>query len=376
MRNIQLDKWANILVNYSLHAKKGETVYLTGTPEAMPLIEAAYEQFLLAGVSVECCITPRQFTEHLLKHGSKEQISFVPKGRLQAMKEYDLFLYIGAENNTKMLSQMDPEKQALTAKGEQPIREVVMERSSKGTMRWCLTMFPTSALAQECEMGNREYEDFVYHAGFLHKEDPVALWKELSKKQLALIKQLENKKELHFQNKDGTDLRVNIEGMKWKNCEGKINFPDGEIFTGPNLDAPCGGVNGIVRYSLPSLYKNIEFNDISLVFKNGEVIDASASKNESFLHDILSQDPRAKYVGEIAFGTNYEIQKCTKHILYDEKIGGTFHLALGAGYPETGNTNKSTIHWDIIFDLRQGGSVLADGELISKDGHFVHPEWQ
>ena len=163
--------------------------------------------------------------------------------------------------------------------------------------------------------------------------------------------------------------------MKWVNCCGRINFPDGEVYTGPNLKAADGGVNGVVRYALPTIYRNVEVHDIEIVFKNGAVVEAKASKNEAFLYEMLAQDAGAKFVGEIAIGTNYRIKQGTKNILFDEKIGGTFHLALGKGYPETGNTNESALHWDMIFDLRKGGTIYADDELVVKDGIFCQAHW-
>jgi aminopeptidase len=375
MRDARLDKWANVLVNYSLGAKKGQSAFIMGDPEAIPLIEAAYEQFILAGVNVECILLDRSQDEFLLQHGTDEQIAFTLQARLFAMQHYDLLLHIKADSNAKRLSHASPQKQRLTTIADKPILETIMRRSADGALRWCFTMFPIPAMAQECEMGNREYEEFVFDACFLNDPDPLALWQELGRKQAALIKYLETKRELRFQNAQGTDLRVNIEGMKWENFDGRMNFPDGEVFTGPNLNAPDGGVNGIARIALPSLYRNVEVTDIELVFKNGAVVSAKASKNEPFLREMIASDQNSKFVGEIAFGTNNHIKKCTKQILFDEKLGETFHLALGAGYPQTGNTNKSAIHWDIIFDLKNGGTVHADGELISKDGAFVRPEW-
>jgi len=376
MRDLRLDKWAHVLVNYSLAAKKGQKAFIIGCTEAMPLIEAAYEQFVLAGVHVEYMIRPKHFLEFFLNHASCEQISTTSQVRLFAAENYDLILHIRSDGNAKLLSHIPPQKIGLMNNGEKPILETQLERAAKGALRWCLTMFPIPAMAQEGEMGSHEYEEFVLNACFLNEPDPVALWQDLGRKQASLIAVLETKRELHFQNAQGTDLRINIEGMKWENCEGRINFPDGEVFTGPNLRARDGGVNGIVRKSLPTVYRNVEVQDIELVFRNGAVVEAKASKNEAFLREMIALDGGAKSVGEIALGTNYNIKNCTKQTLFDEKIGGTFHLALGKGYPETGNTNVSAIHWDIVFDLRCGGTVHADDELISKDGVFVHPSFK
>lgn len=375
MRDQRLDNWADLLVNYSLAAKRGETAFLLGDPETMPLLEAAYEKFLQAGVKVECYILPKSFTEILLSKGNDDQITYTPKGRLACAQQCDLYLYIGSNSNSKMLSGIPSKKQSLAAAGYKPILDAILNRGSVKSLRWCITLFPTPSSAQDAEMGTHEFEEFVFNAGHFNDSAPVAFWKEFEKKQANLISYLETKKELKFQNHQGTNLTVNVDGMKWVNCCGRVNFPDGEVFTGPNLKAADGGVNGVVKYALPTNYRNVEVHDIELHFKNGAVVDARASKNEAFLHEMISQDPGAKFVGEIAIGTNYRIQKCIKNILYDEKIGGTFHLALGKGYPETGNTNESALHWDMIFDMRKGGSIYADGDLVTKDGKFVRPEW-
>ena len=180
---------------------------------------------------------------------------------------------------------------------------------------------------------------------------------------------------MHFQADNGTDVVVDIDGMHWINCCGHENFPDGEVFTGPNLDHASGGVNGVVRYHFPAVHGGREVQDIELVFEKGRVAKATASKNEAFLRQMLEQDERAAYVGEVAIGTNYNITEYSKNTLFDEKIGGTFHMAVGSGYPETGNQNESGLHWDMVCDLRSGGTVTVDGEVISRDGRFVFDDW-
>jgi aminopeptidase len=295
--------------------------------------------------------------------------------RLRAVDAYDLSLYIGANSNSKMLSQVNPQQQSKAAVGYKPILDMILGRAAKNELRWCKTMFPTPSAAQDAEMGNLDYEDFIFEAGFLNDADPQNKWLSLGKKQENLKSFLETKHELRFQNRQGTDLRVNISGMKWVNCCGNFNFPDGEVFTGPNLMADDGGVNGVVRFAMPTIYCNVEVHDIELQFHQGAVVEARASKNEAFLKEMIAQDEGAKFVGEIAIGTNYHIKQCTKNILFDEKIGGTFHLALGKGYPETGNTNLSALHWDMIFDLSQGGSIYVEGELIQENGRFLRDDW-
>ena len=224
-------------------------------------------------------------------------------------------------------------------------------------------------------MSLRQYENFVFNAGHLDKPDPVAQWRKIEKRQQQVVDYLNGKKKLHFQAANGTDLHVTVEGMKWINCCGHHNFPDGEVFTGPNLQAPDGGVNGVVRYSFPAVHNGREVHDIELTFEKGRVVKAKASKNEDFLIQMLDQDEGARGLGEIAIGTNYQIQEYSKNTLFDEKIGGTFHAAVGAGYPETGNHNESGLHWDMVCDLRQGGTITVDGEVIHQDGKFVFDGW-
>lgn len=375
MRDQRLDKWAEVLVNYSLAAKAGETAFLLGDVEAYPLIEAAYEKFVMEGVKVECMLLQRSLSEFLLKYGTEEQIKHTPAARLRGVEAADIYLYVGANSNSKMLSQIAPKKQSLAAAGYKPILDIILGRTAKSNFRWCTTMYPTPSAAQDAEMGNKSYEDFSFNAAFLNDDIPISSWQALEKKQENLRLFLESKQELRFRNRQGTDLKVDIAGMHWVNCCGKFNFPDGEVFTGPNLKAENGGVNGVVRTSMPTIYRNVEVHEIELTFKHGAVTEAKAAKNEEFLREMIAQDAGAKFVGEIAIGTNFRIQTCTKNILYDEKIGGTFHLALGKGYPETGNCNESALHWDMIFDLREGGTIHADGELILENGRFTRSDW-
>lgn len=375
MRDSRLDKWAEVLVDYSLEAKPGQTAFILGDIEGYPLMEAVYERMIVRGIKVESLIIPRAFSEFLLMNGSEEQLKFTPFGRLSGVEKSDLYLYIGGGSNSKMLSMIPPKKQSFAAAGYKPILDVILGRAAEEKLRWCTTIFPTPSAAQDAEMGTHAFENFVFNACCLNERDPIEVWKALEKKHVHLIEKLSQKQELRFRNRLGTDLRVNIAGMNWVSCAGKFNFPDGEVFTGPNLKAADGGVNGIARFSLPSNYRNVEVQEVELVFKKGAVVEARASKNASFLHEMIAQDPGAKFVGEIAIGTNYHLQRGVKNILFDEKIGGTFHLALGKGYPETGNSNESALHWDLIFDMREGGSIHADDELISENGKFMRDVW-
>ncbi len=370
MRDIRVDRWADVIVNYSLQAKPGQHAILAGDVDGLPLLEACYEKLIQAGATVETFIAPASWSEILFEHASDEQIGKTPPAMHYAAQNCDIYLRIGSDSNSKLLANFDPKKQSLSSKARQPILEAILGRAAKGEMRWVYTHFPTPSAAQDADMGTREYEEFIFDLGHLNESDPVKEWNQVEAEQQKLIEHLETKNELHFQNSQGTDLKVDVSGMKWVNCCGKINFPDGEVYTGPNLNAPNGGVNGVARYAFPTLYRNVEVHDIEIHFEKGAVVEANASKGQDFLREMIAQDPGAKYVGEIAIGTNKNMTRVTKNILFDEKFGGTFHFALGKGYPQTGNTNESALHWDMIFDLRKGGTITADGELFLKDGSF------
>jgi aminopeptidase len=375
MRDIRIDRWADVLVNYALAAKPGQHAVIVSEPAAIPLVEACYEKLILAGTISECLIIPKSLAEIQFQYATDEQLKTPPPVMKYIGENCDLYLGIGAESNSKLLANFDPKKQTLVSQARLPFLNGIMNRAAESKMRWVYTHFPTPAAAQDAEMGTREYEEFVFALGHLNEEDPVKLWKQVESSQQKVIQFLESMKELHFKNPQGTDLRVNVEGMKWVNCCGRINFPDGEVYTGPNLKANNGGVNGVARLALPTMYRNVEVHNIDLKFENGAVVEAKASKGQEFLREMIKQDEGAKYVGEIAIGTNYNMNRITKNILFDEKFGGTFHFALGKGYPQTGNTNQSALHWDIIFDMRDGGTITADGKLFYENGKFTNREW-
>ncbi len=375
MRDQRLEKLAGVLVDYSTGVKPGQVVRITGDPVSIPLLEAVYERVLAAGAHPHLKCAPDTLRDLFLERADDKQLEYVSPLLVNEVETIDVSIGLWAETNTKSMSQVDPKRQGKASAARKPIFKRFMERAAKDELRWVGTLFPTSASAQDAEMSLRNYEDFVFAAGHLDKDDPVAVWRAIEARQQKVVDYLNGKKRLHFQAANGTDLHVNVTGMKWVNCCGHHNFPDGEVFTGPNLDAEDGGVNGVVRYSFPAVHNGREVHDIELTFEKGRVVKAKASKNQDFLEQMLDQDEGARSLGEIAIGTNYEIRKYTKNTLFDEKIGGTFHAAVGAGYPETGNANESGLHWDMVCDLREGGTVTVDGEVISKDGKFVFEGW-
>lgn len=375
MRDPRLDRLAQVLVQYSTAIKPGEIVRLMGDPVGLPLLEAVYEHTLRAGAHPHLRCVPDSARDIFFEHANDDQLKFVSPLLLHEVQTIHASISLWAETNTKSLSQVDPKRQSISSAARKPIFKIFMDRAAKNELRWVGTQFPTLACAQDAEMSLRQFEDFVFAAGHLDQPDPVAQWNRVQQRQQQVVDFLTGKKILHFQADNGTDLTVNVSGMKWINCCGHHNFPDGEVFTGPNLNAPDGGVNGLVRYSFPAVHQGREVHDIELTFEKGRVVNARASKNQDFLIQMLDQDPGARSLGEIAIGTNYQITRYIKNTLFDEKIGGTFHAAVGAGYPETGNANESGLHWDMVCDLRQGGTITIDGQVIIRDGKFTFPGW-
>ncbi|HYE61304.1 MAG TPA: aminopeptidase [Phycisphaerales bacterium] len=377
MRDPRLDKLADVLVNFSTKVKPGDLVAIAAEPIAMPLTEAVAEKVLKAGGNPFWLPRSEQLTEVLLTHGSDDQIRYCSPLMVETYKTIDVQISFWTQLNTKYLGKVDPQKAALLQQARRPWFKEFMNRSARKEFRWVGTAFPTNASAQDADMSLTQYENFVFEACYLHLPDPVAKWKSIYETQERVREYLQKKKVVRFRvpgvsgpgGHDGTDLTVNVDGSTWINCFGESNFPDGEVFAGPK------GVDGHVNYTYPALYNGREVEGVRLVFKGGRVVDASAKKNEAFLIKMLDQDAGARVLGEIAIGTNYAIKDHTKNILFDEKIGGTFHAAVGAGYPESGNSNESGLHWDMICDLRKGGTIEADGEVFHKDGLFLKEGW-
>jgi aminopeptidase len=356
---------ARILVDYSVDVQPGQFVGIEGTPEGAPLILAIYQRTLERGGHPWLRLSLDEAAEILYKHASDEQLDYVPNVMHQLIEDLDVRIGVWTEVNTKALTNVDPARQARAAAARRPLSERFLERAANKELKWTGTVYPTHAFAQDAEMSLREFEEFVYGAALVHEPDPIAAWRAVSREQQKLIDWLAGKREVRLLGPD-TDMTLSVEGRSWINCDGHENFPDGEIFTGPVEDS----VNGHVRFTYPACTDGREVEDVQLWFEDGRIVRAAAAKNEAFLLAMLDTDEGARYLGEFAFGTNRGVQRFTKNILFDEKIGGTVHMAAGAGYPETGSQNRSAIHWDMICDLRQGGEVWVDGELFVKDGEF------
>lgn len=365
MRDQRAVALAKILVAYSCAVQEGDVCLIQGESAAQPLALAVYEEVLKAGGLPVVDLTMEGQGPAFFKHASDKQLDWVAPTAEWAAKEVDVRFRLIGDTNTRELSGVDPSLQTRRQAAVKPLMEKLMKRSAAGDLRWGLTLFPTEAYASEAEMALVDYEDFYYRACLCDQPDPIAAWKQSSEETRRLADWINGKEEIRLQG-PGTDLTLNVSGRTFIAADGHHNMPDGEFFTGPVEDS----VNGEVTFSYPAVYGGREVAGVRLRFKDGVIVDASAERNEEFLLNTLDTDEGARRLGELGIGTNYGIDRFTKEILLDEKIGGTIHLAVGMSYPETGGTNSSAVHWDMVCDLRQGGRITVDGTELQVDGKF------
>jgi aminopeptidase len=365
MPDQRVSKLAKVLVNYSIALKPGDQFVLRTSPLAEELNLAVYEEAIKAGANVFLQQSMPGAEEIFYKYASDAQLDFISPVRRLIVETFDASLYIEAEHNTRSLSGIDPMRMARSRKANAPLSKISMERSARGEHRWGLTVYPTHAMAQDADMNLADYREFVYGAGMLNDEDPVAFWKAEGAKQAKLAAWLKGHDQAVLKGSN-VDISLSIKERTFIPCDGKYNFPDGEIFTGPVEDS----VNGWIRFRYPAIYDSQEITDIELWFENGKVVKEKASKNQELLTALLNTDAGSRYLGEWGIGTNYGIQRFTKNMLFDEKIGGTIHFAVGAGYPESGSKNESGLHWDMLCDMAES-EIVVDGDLFYKDGKPV-----
>jgi aminopeptidase len=356
---VNVDGFAGLLTDYCLQAQPGQQIAIASSTLATPLLLALQRTVLARGAWPLLDVSLPGQAEQFWRAVSDAQLDSVPSSELAALREIDATLRIEATGNANALASVDPARMARWARAQAPLREIRM------TKRWAITLYPTPAAAQQAGMGTLELEEFVERALFLDRDDPVAAWGELRAFQAGLIERLAPAREIHIEG-PGTDLRLNVEGRVWVNSDGKRNMPSGEVFTGPHEHS----TEGVIRFTIPTAPRGVVVEDVTLEFREGRVVNARAERGDAYLQATLETDAGSRYLGELGIGTNFGIDRPIGAILFDEKIGGTIHLALGRSYPETGGTNESTVHWDLICDLRQGGTVSVDGEPLLVDGSF------
>ncbi|MBN1268686.1 MAG: aminopeptidase [Kiritimatiellae bacterium] len=359
MQDQRVTNLARVLVRYSVAAKSKQHIAVDATAEAEPLVVAVYEELLRAGAYPVVRTSPASLGEIFYRLGKPHHFDKVTAYQRAMVQYMDASIRISSSPNTRALSGTDPRKMARVSKASRPLREILLKKP------WVLTLYPTQGYAQDAEMSLAQFEDFVFHATFADAKDPVARWKELARRQARLIARLRGADQVRIVGAD-TDLTLSVKRRIFINSAGRHNMPCGEIFTGPVESS----ASGYIRYDYPVCHAGREIDGIRLVFRHGRVVEATAEKNEKFLHAMLDMDPGARRLGELGIGTNYNIQRFIKNILFDEKIGGSVHLALGNSYEETGGRNKSALHWDMIKDLRRGGALYVDGKVVQKDGKF------
>jgi aminopeptidase len=357
---------ARVLVHHSAGVKEGDVCAIEAETPAEPLAQEVYEEVLRAGGLPVVDLVMEGQSPAFFKLASDEQLDWVSPPTRWGAEESDVRFRILADANTRALSGVDPARQTRRQRAVKPIMETIMKRSAAGEFRWALTLFPTQAYASEADMSLADYEDFFYRACLCDQDDPVDAWRRQSEKVEQLTEWISGKEEIRIE-APGTDISLNISGRKFIAANGRHNMPDGEFFTGPVEDS----ASGEVAFTYPAIYGGREVTGIKLRFEDGAIVDATADRNEDFLLEMLDTDEGARRLGELGIGTNYGIDRFTKEILLDEKIGGTIHLAIGMSYPETGGVNNSAVHWDMVCDLREQGRITVDGEQMQVDGKFV-----
>ncbi len=366
MQDERIQRWAHTLVHYSLYIKAGETVAIQAAPLAAPLIEAVYREVLRVGAHPLAQVELENLEEIFLREANDDQLTRVSPLAKVTAESVDARLYIAARSNTKALSAVDPARAGRQRAALQPIRGIWRQREQAGRFRWCSTLYPTHGYAQDAEMSLHDFEEFVFDVCFLNDPQPIERWRELACQQQRLVDWLVGHRQVRMLG-EGTDLTLSIAERRFINSDGKRNFPSGEFFTGPVEDS----ASGVIRFDIPASHDGRTIEGVRLIFEQGKVIEACARQGQDYLQQMLEIDGGARYLGEFAFGNNSRVNRSTKNVLFDEKMGGTVHLALGASYPETGGRNTSALHWDMVCDLRRQGEVWVDGELFFKDGKIL-----
>jgi aminopeptidase len=366
MRDPRASNLAKILVGYSTRVNEGEVVSIDGESAAEPLLVAVYEEVLRAGAHPILTMSAEGQSAIYYKHARESQLEWVSPVAEWLVENADVRISVGASTNTRELSAVPPERQTKRQAAMGDLMARAMERSAEGDFRWVYTLFPTSAYASEAEMSLDDYEDFYYGACLATEGDPLTNWRSASEETERLAEWIGGRSEVRVTG-PGTDITLGVEGRTFIPCTGDHNMPDGEFFTGPIEDS----VEGEVTFHLPAVISGREVSGVKLRFEGGRVVDAGADRGEEFLIKLLDTDDGARRLGELGIGTNYGIDRGTREVLLDEKIGGTVHMAVGRSYPESGGVNESAVHTDLVCDLRQGGRIEVDGELLQEDGKFV-----
>ncbi|MDF1696549.1 MAG: aminopeptidase [Saprospiraceae bacterium] len=357
--------YASLLLDYCLEIKEKDRLYIKSTTLAEPLLRELFRQGTQRGANIVIDMGFSGQNKIFMDHANENQLNFVSPNFHEAMHHYDAYLVIRAPFNLREDQNIDPAKRKARSLALKELNQAYFTRTANGELARTLCQYPTQASAQEAGMSLEEYRQFVFKACNLDKPDPKKAWLEVREKQQSIVDHLNTVDKVRYVGK-GTDISFSVKGRTWMNSDGRTNMPSGEVFTGPIEDS----VNGHVYFAYPSIYMGTEVQGIHLEVKDGNVIKWSAEKGGEILNQVFDTEGARRF-GEVAIGTNYSIQKPTKNILFDEKIGGTIHMAVGQSYKQTGGTNQSPIHWDMIAEMKDGGQIYTDGTLIYENGFFL-----
>jgi len=363
--NTILKKYADLLVHYCVEIKSGEKLYVRSTTLAEPLVREVYRSAIRAGAHVEVDMDFEGKNRIFLTEGKEHQLQRVSPIYKMAMETFDGYIYIRAPYNLRAGANNPKDKSGIRSKAMAPISKRYFERTATKELRRNLCEYPTHAGAQNAGMSLEEYQEFIFGACNLFLEDPKQAWLNRRKDQQKIVDLLNKRDKVQYKG-EGIDVTFSTKGRTWINSDGQTNMPSGEVYTSPVEDS----VNGVVHFSFPAVYMGHEVEGVTLWIKDGYVEKWEAKRGQEFMDRILKSDGARRF-GEAAIGTNYNINRFTKNILFDEKIGGTIHMALGQSYLQTGGKNQSSIHWDMIGNMVNGGQIFADDELIYENGKFL-----
>lgn len=360
-----LQKYAELLVNYCVEIEEGDNLYISSSTLAEPLIREIYREAIKKGANVEVNMDFQEKTRIFYENASEKQLKNVSRFHKMAMEDFDGFIKIIAPHNISETINSDRAKMKIHNEANQPVLKTYFERTAVRDLKRNTCLFPTQALAQEARMSLEEYEDFVFRACRLYDDNPTLSWQNVGKFQQRIVDFLNKRTDFIYRG-ENFEISFNTKGRTWINSDGKTNMPSGEVFTSPVEDS----VNGKVHFSYPGHYMGKDVEGVSLWVKGGYIEKWEAKKGKEFLDKVFAMNGARRF-GEAAIGTNENIQKVTKQILYDEKMGGSIHMAVGQSYLQCGGKNESAIHWDMITDMKNGGEIYADGELIYQNGKFL-----
>jgi aminopeptidase len=360
-----LQKYAELLVHYCLELRAGERLYIRTTTLAEPLLREVFRVATQAGAHVEYDLEFRERDRILFTTANDEQLQYVSPLYREAMESFDAYLYIRAPFNLREGQSIPDERRQVRSKAYADLNKTYFARTGDRSLKRNLCQFPTQASAQEAGLSLEEYEQFVYQACCLYEDNPISKWLQRRKDQQRIVDHLNSTNLVRYRS-SAFDISYRTDGRVFINSDGQTNMPSGEVYTSPVEDS----VNGMIHFDYPAIYQGEEVQGVSLWVKDGHIEKWEAKQGQKVL-DRVFQIPGTRRFGEAAIGTNYDIKRFTKNILFDEKIGGTVHMAIGQSYLQAGGKNQSTVHWDMIADMTESGEILADGEKIYEKGAFL-----